>query len=195
MPASKFVDQNKQPVSLGRELGRGGEAVVYEVAGRSDLVAKIYHSAPGIVYQTKLRALVTVSSADLLRFAAWPAALLYDSQSLRGFTMPRITGFGEIHALYGVAHRRREFPSADWQFLIHAALNCAVSVGAVHQRGFVIGDVNQKNVLVSPQAMVRLLDCDSFQVNVAGKVLPCEVGVLEYTPPELQGRSFAGVRS
>ena len=193
MAASKFVDQNNQPVTLGRELGRGGEAVVYEVAGRSDLVAKIYHSAPGVVYQTKLRALVSVSSADLLRFAAWPAALLYDNQLLRGFTMPRISGFREIHALYGVAHRRREFPSADWQFLVHAALNCAVSVGAVHQRGFVIGDVNQKNVLVSPQATVRLLDCDSFQVSVGGKVLPCEVGVLEYTPPELQGRSFAGL--
>src|SRR5437660_5231436 len=193
VPASKFVDQNNQPVTLGRELGRGGEAVVYEVAGRSDLVAKIYHSAPGVVYQTKLRALVSVSSADLLRFAAWPAALLYDNQLLRGFTMPRISGFREIHALYGVAHRRREFPSADWQFLVHAALNCAGSLGAVHQLGFVIGDVNQKNVLVSPQATVRLLDCDSFQVSVGGKVLPCEVGVLEYTPPELQGRSFAGL--
>ena len=56
-----------------------------------------------------------------------------------------------------------------------------------------MGDVNEKNVFVSPQAMVRLIDCDSYQINAGGQTYLCEVGVPLYTPPELQGQSFRGV--
>src|SRR5262249_14459676 len=50
--------------------------------------------------------------------------------------------------------------------------------------------VNERNELVSDTAEVRLIDCDSFQVCANGKALPCEGGVVFYTPPELQGQSF-----
>lgn len=54
-----------------------------------------------------------------------------------------------------------------------------------------VGDVNQKNVMVSARATVQFVDCDSFQVrSPSGKIYRCGVGVPEYTPPELQGRSF-----
>ena len=39
-------------------------------------------------------------------------------------------------------------------------------------------------------ALVVLIDCDSFQVNTNGRCYPCEVGVPLYTPPELQKKSF-----
>jgi DNA-binding helix-hairpin-helix protein with protein kinase domain len=106
--------------------------------------------------------------------------------------MPRIAG-KEIHVLYGVNHRRKEFPKADWRFLLHAAMNCAAVFDTVHRAGYVIADVNQKNVVASDTATVGLLDCDSFQMTINGKLFGCEVGVAEYTPPELQGRSFRGV--
>ena len=105
MPVARFVDQNGQPIALGRELGRGGEATVYEVAGRSDLVAKIYHSAPRAVYQKKLPVLVAATAGELLRFAAWPSALLYDSHSLRGFTMPRISALRSFVMNHIIHHR------------------------------------------------------------------------------------------
>ena len=54
-------------------------------------------------------------------------------------------------------------------------------------------DVNEKNVFVTPTAIVWLLDCDSFQINASGQLYPCEVGMELYTPPELQGQSFRGV--
>jgi hypothetical protein len=40
---------------------------------------------------------------------------------------------------------------------------------------------------------VKLIDCDSFQVPAGNRYFLCEVGVDNYTPPELQGRSFANV--
>jgi DNA-binding helix-hairpin-helix protein with protein kinase domain len=50
-----------------------------------------------------------------------------------------------------------------------------------------VGDINPGNVVVSQQAVVKLIDSDSFQVALDGRVFRCEVGVAHFTPPELQG--------
>ncbi len=59
--------------------------------------------------------------------------------------------------------------------------------------GYVIGDLNESNLLVSNSALVTVIDCDSMQVpkgNSRG-VFRCPVGKPEYTAPELQGRIFS----
>ena len=56
-----------------------------------------------------------------------------------------------------------------------------------------VGDVNDRGVMVGNDGTVRLIDCDSFQVTSGQKTFLCEVGVPEYTPPELQGQSLSGV--
>src|SRR5205823_14626086 len=53
--------------------------------------------------------------------------------------------------------------------------------------------LNESNVLVTPQALVTLVDADSFQVPGPGRVYRCRVGKPEFTPPELQGAPFADV--
>ena len=113
---------------------------------------------------------------------------------MRGFTMARVGGFKPIHLLYSTASRRKEFPTADWAFLVQTALNCAGVFEELHAAGHLVGDVNESNLLVSPKdATVRLIDCDSFQIRAGGQVFRCEVGVPLFTPPELQGQSFAGL--
>ena len=57
---------------------------------------------------------------------------------------------------------------------------------ALHERGYVVGDVNESNILVNRGALVTLIDTDSFQVRSAEQVYRCRVGKPEYTPPELQ---------
>ena len=107
--------------------------------------------------------------------------------------MPRIADFLEIHHLYSVAQRKKDFPEADWGFLLHTARNCAIAFEAVHQHGHVVGDVNQKNVMVSKKGIVAFVDCDSFQVAEGTRIFRCGVGVPEYTPPELHGKNFASL--
>jgi hypothetical protein len=90
--------------------------------------------------------------------------------------------------------RARTLPDFDWRYLHRTARNLAAAVDAVHARGYVIGDVHDGNVLVTPGALVTLIDVDSFQVRTDdGGLYPCPVGRAEYTPPELQGRSFSRV--
>ena len=133
---------------------------------------------------------------DLLKIAAWPTATLHEKPGgpVAGILMPKIVGFKEIHHLYSVAQRKKDYPEADWRFLTYAALNSSIAFEQVHRHGHVVGDVNQKNVLVSSKALVQFVDCDSFQLRARnGVVYRCLVGVPEYTPPELQGKSFRDV--
>ena len=93
--------------------------------------------------------------------------------------------------------RQRTLPDFDWSYLHRTAANMASVISAVHAKGYVIGDLNEGNFLVRPDALVTLLDCDSFQVIARTgnrrKVYRCPVGKPEYTPPELQDVPFATV--
>ncbi|MCS6892309.1 MAG: hypothetical protein NZN45_11895, partial [Rhodovarius sp.] len=60
--------------------------------------------------------------------------------------------------------------------------------------GAVVGDVNEKVALVDKRATVALVDCDSFQFEVGEEIFYCDVGIPLYQPPELQGKSYRGLR-
>ncbi len=184
------------PVELGKALGRGGEGAVHEIVGRPGFVAKIYHQAVDADKALKLEAMARQAHPSLLEIAAWPVDVLraHPTGSMRGFVMPKVSGYQEIHSLYGPAHRKRAFPQADWSFLIHAARNLASAFETIHARGHIIGDVNPGNVVVSTQALVKLIDCDSFQIDTGSRLFPCDVGVPQFTAPELQDRPFHGLR-
>jgi DNA-binding helix-hairpin-helix protein with protein kinase domain len=81
----------------------------------------------------------------------------------------------------------------DYRFLTRAALNTAKCIAAVHAAGCVIGDINHSGILISKNATAALIDADSFQVIDGSKRYLCRVGVPEYTPPELQGKSLSAV--
>jgi DNA-binding helix-hairpin-helix protein with protein kinase domain len=194
MPATpKLYDSHGQPVALGSQVAVGGEGAIYSLPGNPRCVAKVYHK-PSAYKAEKLSAMAQDSSPELLKIAAWPTATLHQPRNgpVTGFIMPKVSG-QEIHKLYGPLHRRTVFPKADWAFLVHTAMNCAIAFDVIHRRNYVIGDVNQSNLLVTPQALIYLIDCDSFQVRANGRLFPCEVGVAQYTPPELQEANFRQV--
>jgi DNA-binding helix-hairpin-helix protein with protein kinase domain len=109
--------------------------------------------------------------------------------------MPRVSGHQEIHNLYSPKSRLGAFPGANWKFLLHSAANLARAFAVVHEHGHLVGDINHGNVLVSSQATVRLIDCDSFQLLADGRQFLCEVGVSTHVPPELQGGSLRVLRT
>ncbi|QDS99058.1 helix-hairpin-helix domain-containing protein [Adhaeretor mobilis] len=185
--ASQIVDQYGAPVALGSELGRGGEGAVYEICGKSDQVAKIYLKPADHEKTQKISLMLNLGGDSIKEFAAWPIASLHRHPGgpTAGIVMPKVSQPTEIHELYSPAHRKVTFPKADWRFLVRTALNCAAAFQSLHTNRIVVGDVNQGNVLVSEQATVNLIDCDSFQISGNAKTYLCKVGVAHYTPPEL----------
>ena len=132
----------------------------------------------------------------LLKVTTWPIDVLRASAGgqVVGLLMPSIAGQKPIHELYNPKSRLAEFPDTNWPFLLRSAANLARAFDVVHEHGHIIGDVNHGNAVVSPRAIVVLIDCDSFQAKLDGRWYPCEVGVPEYQPPELQAlSSYRGV--
>jgi DNA-binding helix-hairpin-helix protein with protein kinase domain len=121
---------------------------------------------------------------------AWMTDLINDKNGrIVGYVMPKIRGGVPIHRLYNPAERRRKHIGFTWKHLHRVALNLASVVAAIHARGYVIGDLNESNILVHPNALVSLVDTDSFQVRNPdnGKLFYCPVGKPEYLAPEIQG--------
>jgi serine/threonine protein kinase len=112
-----------------------------------------------------------------------------------GFLMPRLRDAFPIHILYDVKERHARCPEFSYDSLCRAARNLASAAWAIHEAGYVIGDVNESNILVTRSALITLVDTDSFQVveRAVGRVYRCPVGTDMFTPPELQGVNFAEV--
>ena len=181
---------------IGQEVGRGGEGSVWSMAGAPGQVAKFYFKPVDQDQARKLETMCRLKSDSLLRIAAWPTELLKPDASSQpvGLLMPRVRGYQQAHLLYTPKSRRTSFPEAQFPFILHASTNIARAFATVHEAGQVVGDVNHGNLLISNEAMVALIDCDSFEISDGQSCFPCLVGVPTYTPPELQGRSFQGVR-
>jgi DNA-binding helix-hairpin-helix protein with protein kinase domain len=192
---STLYDSRGGIVTLGRSVGVGGEAEVFDITSMQGFVAKKYHKPISARQQNKLRAMLSLSNPDLHKIAAWPSNTLHERPNgpACGWVMRKASG-KDIHVLYSPAHRKATFPKADWKYLLFAAMNCAAAFDTVHKLGVVVGDVNQSNILVTDQMVVMLIDCDSFQMKINGTLYPCEVGQALYTPPELQTLDLTGVQ-
>lgn len=196
-------DAQRRPVQLGEVIGHGGEATVYQVATQPGNLAKIYEPAPRPNYAGKLAWMVehppdnptqSLGHSSL----AWPGGLIFDSRrKLQGYWMPYIQHAVPILEVFNPRRREKVLPEFDRRYLLRTARNLAVALGALHRSGYVAGDINESNVLVTPAALVTLIDTDSFQVreehNGRSTVYPCPVGKPEYTPPELQNQPLPEV--
>jgi len=118
MARAVFSDDKGRQVTLGQELGRGGEATVYAIDGDQSLVAKIYHRRLDAEKTQKLSRMVELQSERLLRLAAWPVGTLRprSANSVAGVLMRNVSRFKDIHLLYNTKSRLREFPKPTGVF-------------------------------------------------------------------------------
>jgi serine/threonine protein kinase len=188
---------------LGESVGRGGEATVYCVRGQTGWLAKIYEQAPHSNYADKLTWMINHPPENPTRSIAhpslaWPSSLLYDSKhKLVGYMMPHIHAAVPMLEVFNPRRRQATLPRFDRRYLHRTARNLSATLTALHARGYVIGDLNESNVLVTPSALISLIDTDSFQVQEmrGDQILyhPCPVGKLEYTPPELHSQAIGSI--
>ena len=217
-----YRDSSGNTVSIeDTALGSGGEGAVYRVVGNPRQVAKIWHNptpraaekigvmvryppvtqapapAPtgGGLFGSRRNTAPTVAPSPF----AWPQQLLYDgSNQAVGFLMPAVDmdRFRESQAFFNPAARRRTEQDLNTTFndshLLGMARNLAEAVRQIHQAGHVIGDVNEKNILINARSEVIIVDIDAIQINDPdnGRLYRCMVGREDYTPPRLQGVNF-----
>lgn len=194
MATSRFFDASGKMLSLGPQIGIGGEGTVYELLTDPQTAAKIYLKPTDKVKAEKLTAMVSVVNQRLRDLTAWPTStVVSDTGKVVGFLMPKISGFKPIFEVYVPKLRFDSFPKADWHFLIHAASNLARAFSVVHSFGYIIGDVKHDNMLVSNDATMKFIDTDSFQIKHNSQRWLCGVGVSTYQPPEMQGADYTSI--
>ena len=182
-------------VHLGRQLSGDSEADYFALADDDSRSAKIYKQPePG--REKKLRAMIDNAPATHSPYSAicWPQALIYNvEQELCGFIAPRFDASPSWPLLwYWDPVSRRKIPApTTWRALVHIAMNLSDVMEAVHAKGHVIGDINKKNLFVSEDGRVSLVDCESISVKdgSSGRRYATVLGNKALTPAELQGMS------
>lgn len=126
---------------------------------------------------------------------AWPTEELADKEGKPvGFLMPHIQNSRQLVSVYNHRRRLKVVPAFNWKYLHVTALNLAWIVQALHEKGYVLGDIKAENILVNDQALVAIIDTDSFQVRdpKTNRIFRCTVASEGFTPPELIGRDIDG---
>ena len=179
------------PVALGAVLAEGGEGRLC-ATDRSGLVAKLYHR-PVPERAVKLAALL-LHPARSVAGVAWPASALRDEAGRTiGFLMPRIEDAQPLTVLANARLRLAQAPGFTWYHLHVAARRLADLVGRLHAAEIVVGDLKPENLLVDAKARITLIDADSVQFTLAGKMHRCAVGAEGFVAPELVGQDLAAI--
>ncbi|PWN06367.1 helix-hairpin-helix domain-containing protein [Rhodohalobacter mucosus] len=178
-------------------LLRGGEGSVYRLQNEKNTVAKIYHE----VIQdraNKLNVMIHNPPNDPMatmghHSIAWPKDLVVNENGMTvGFIMPLAEGSSAFSYLLPKS-RKQQHAHANYRTQIRICRNIASAIEEIHSNGFAVGDLNMSNILVKKNALVTLIDCDSFEIRdpSTGKIYTCRVGIPDYTPPEHQNKNYA----
>ena len=195
---SNVLDRNGAVKQLGAELARGGEGTIYPLTDRADILVKCYHD--DILHKNrktlrdKLQAMVEVHQRFGNPNLSWPLLSVFNAQGeWIGYAMRRVSGV-KMHCLAHAILYKKHFPNLTRVALVQILLNLVTQVEQLHQQGVMIGDYNLNNFLCDPQTLqVGLIDCDSYQVQLAGVRYPCPVGSPDLTPKEHHGMNYADV--
>lgn len=204
---ARLADGSSFPVVLEEKpLGRGGEGSVFPVVSvgspvvgaADDLVGKIYHPDKGKQAERESKCKAMLASVPQTDSIVWNLGNLYTpSGEFAGFLMKRLQMdvYREFMKVAHTTHRRIQFPDWSVRHSLLMARNLAVAIDAVHQAGHRVGDINESNVLVAPDATVRIVDADSVQISTGDTVYPCIVGKPEFTAPEISVGSYKEERN
>ena len=194
MNPQKVIVDNKT-YNIARQIARGGEGIIFSLQEDKNTLFKLYFDKQKrYEMQEKISAMINLKLASKTSLVAFPKSIAKStSGEFLGFVMPLLQG-SQLHEIYSPGPRKTNFPNADYRFLVRTALNISKAFASVHDAGCVIGDINHSSTLISNQAVVTLIDADSFQFSFASKDYLCTVAVPEYTPPELQGSNFSKIK-
>src|SRR5262245_45360083 len=147
-----LLENGRAVLSLASSpLSVGGEGSIFEVPG-SRLVAKVYHQ-PSREREKKLRAMLANPpplGGGLQRgySLTWPLDLVLTASkegACVGYLMERVSNKEPLSLHYNPKTRRKE---VDRAFLLRTARRLASAVNGLHRKDYIVGDVNDSNVLL-----------------------------------------------
>ena len=178
----QLFTSNHKTITLGDEIARGGEGIVYTV--NDNTVAKLFFE-PG----KRMSKMIAFTRKNLsIEGVCTPNQLLYnDKQDFVGYTMDKAKGKSLQLTIFQPQLFKSLYPNWTKIELAKLAINILTKIKKLHDKNVLVGDLNPLNINVVSQDEIYILDSDSFQIDH----FPCPVGTVDFTAPEIQGVNFA----
>ncbi len=205
--------QDVESIELSEMIARGGEGMVYALAGtEGGRLAKVYrnklHKSAEKAEQTMKKisyivnrdiarlpgAMVGTRTGDYVKF---PTHVLvnesgefvgYLMEEARGIPLSKFIADGSVKEVFAST-----YPTMTKLSLIRICENLLLALEGLYEHDILVGDLNANNILVNTETLeVTLIDADSYQY---GDAFPCNVGVEKYTSPEFLERRESNFRT
>jgi len=160
MAQFQVITQKGDTIALddNNEIHRGGEGRILLIDGDSNHVAKIYHPGVQTISEIRFNQLQKLNPQLFLK----PVNLLFQQNQIIGFTMEYAgKEFFPLSSLFSKIFCQRN--GIDGKYKLKIANQLIEAVKSAHFNGFIIGDLNQFNVLLNLQGDIRLIDIDSYE--------------------------------
>ena len=174
-----------QPIRLEKELASGGEGSIYLT--NTSYVAKIYKKDKNT---GRRREKIERMLAHQLKYPGicLPEALLTDRNgSFVGYMMPAANGVELQKSVFLQPLLKKNFPGWKKEDLVKLSITILEKIDYLHQHNVILGDINPANILIEKSDKVFFVDTDSYQIED----LPCPVGTINFTAPEIQRKTFS----
>ena len=180
MPPPPPLFHHGRPLTLdpAQLLQAGGEGMVFALNEQE--AAKVYHQ-PTAAQQAKLSQWLAAQMGNGLPTAVYgPQSLLHNGQGeVVGFVMRRLPGEARPFKKLATPHAQPHLTLGQRLAALH---HLHTTISALHQRGIIIGDLNDHNLFYLPHTgQVAAIDVDSYQWGG----YPCPVALQSFLDPNL----------
>lgn len=206
---SIYYTSKNTVITLGKKIAGGGEGTVYHIKVPlfQEHCAKIYLFTADTSAkdrgdkERKIQYFVTAAPSIYITAShrtqvCWPVELLYEQKDKKGFVgFIMNLAFDQSEQLYHLTMPEHGL-TGDWDKYnrsvdLHIArrlmlcTNLAIAVYHVHEsKKYVFVDLNPRNILVTHDGKVSIIDTDSMQIRDGQTLFHGPVSTPEYRPPE-----------
>ncbi|POE19105.1 hypothetical protein BV923_20390 [Pectobacterium odoriferum] len=174
-------------IIVGEQISSGGEGTIYKTNLLNE-VCKIYHPQKLTILKQKKIELMT--SRKIQRTGiCWPSEILFnESHEFVGYLMPKASGRTIQSSMFVKPVLEKTFPNWSRVDLVKICISFLEHIKYLHELNIIVGDINPLNFLVCENSdFLWMVDTDSFQLED----FPCPVGTVNFTAPEIQGKSYS----
>lgn len=157
LPANITIQSvGKVKITDKNYIAEGGEAAVYEVG---QFAVKIYHDPSKMIPLSKIKELQAITADNVLK----PAQIVYDSKKKPiGYAMKFVKDNFPMCKLFTKTFRTKN--SISQLDIVKLVKEMQLTVAGIHNDGCLIVDLNEMNLLVTPDFKTPIfIDVDSYQ--------------------------------
>ena len=196
-----YTNQSGDKISLGSEIAKGGEGIVFNIDNDNDNCVKIYRDSLNTPErEDKLKYMVLNPPPEINgenHKICWPKDIIYKDGKFVGFLMTK--SFDNSLLPYHLCQPEiSKKLDSKWHSTydretqkgivsrLKLCVNIIAAVNRIHSiNKYVIVDLKPQNLLITYSGKVSIIDMDSIQIAEDNKVLfNAPVSTPEYTPPE-----------